>query len=127
MGCSVFAQRYGLQRVRHTLTVLPRAGFGPLTEPYQAVIKLRNELLGNLGLKVPKPTYLLKALAALSPGSVKLWLDAESGWMTEAREKPGAPPVYHYVKDAVALEILGGKLTHELEAELMTPDDYLGE
>ena len=127
MPCNVISQRYALQKVRDTLNVLTKVGFGPLTEPYQAVLKLRNEMVGNLGIMKPKSMTLLKLLAFLSPGSVKLWLDSDSGWFTEARERDGAPPVYHHVADDTAMAILKGELTHELEAELMKPDEYMGE
>jgi hypothetical protein len=70
---------------------------------------------------------LLKLVAGLSPGSVKVFHDAESGFFVDARAYEGAPPIYHHVTDEVAGIILGGGLTHELEAELMKPDEYLGE
>jgi hypothetical protein len=116
-----------INEIQRTLRTLTRAGFGPMTEPYQAVYKLQGDLLGKLGLRSVKPMSLLKLLVGLSPGSVKVWHDAESGWFTEAREKPGAPPVYHHVSDDTAMGLLKGELTHELEAELMKPDEYLGE
>ena len=127
MPCNVISQRYALQKVRDTLKVLQGAGFGPLSEPYQAVSKLRNELMSGLGLKIPKPMGLLKLLAGLSPGTVKLFYDTDSGWFTDARVKPGSPPIYHHVTDDVAMTVLKGEMTHELEAELMKPDEYLGE
>jgi len=127
MPCSVTAQRYALASVNKSLRALVQAGFGPLTEPYQAVAKLRNSLLATIGIKVPKPMSLLLTLVGLSPGSVKVWYDGDSGWFTEARERDGAPPVYHHVTDDVAAAILRGELTHELEAFLMKPDEYLGE
>jgi len=116
-----------INEIQRTLRVLTRAGFGPLTEPYQAVYKLQGELMGRLGLRSAKPMSLLKLLAGLSPGSVKLFHDAESGWFTEARERDGAAPVYHHVSDDTAMGLLKGELTHELEAELMKTDEYQGE
>jgi len=116
-----------INEIQRTLRTLTRAGFGPLTEPYQAVYKLQGELMSKLGLRIPKSMSIMKLLKFLSPGSVKLFHDAESGWFTEAREKDGAPPVYHHVSDDTAMTILKGEMTHELEAELMKPDEYLGE
>jgi len=116
-----------INEIQRTLRVLTRAGFGPLTEPYQAVYKLQGDLLGKLGLRVPKSMLSLLKLTGLSPGSVSVWHDAESGWFTEARERDGAPPVYHHVSDDTAMTILRGEMTHELEAELMKPDEYQGE
>jgi hypothetical protein len=127
MPCNIFSQRYAIQNLNSSLRALVTAGFGPLTEPYQVLAKLRNDMLSKLGLKIPKSMSLLKVLVGLSPGLVKVWHDSDSGWFTEARAKDGAPPVYHHVTDAVATQILSGKLTHELEAELMKPDEYLGE
>jgi hypothetical protein len=116
-----------LNEIQRTLRVLTRAGFGPLTEPYQAIYKLQGELMGKLGLRSAKPMSLLKLLAGLSPGSVKLFHDAESGWFTESRLNRDAPPVYHHVSDDTAMGLLKGEMTHELEAELMKPDEYQGE
>ena len=127
MACSIIAQRYGLQNVRNTLNVLRRVGYGPLDEPFQRVYAMREELMKSLGIMKPKSLSLIKLIAGLSPGMISVWLDSDSGWFTEARERPGAPPVYHYVKEDVAVAILKGELTHELEAELMKPDEYLGE
>lgn len=127
MPCSVVAQRYALASVNKSLNALTTAGFGPLTEPYRIIARLRNSMMMSLGIKVPKPVSLLLTLAGLSPGSIKVWYDGDHGWFTEAREKDGAPPVYHHVTDDVAAVILRGELTHQLEAELMKPDEYLGE
>ena len=127
MAGTLSHQYRALNELDRTLRVLTRAGFGPLTEPYAAVFKMKGDLMGKLGLRIPKATGLLRALVALSPGSLRLYHDSECGFMTEAREKPGGPPVYHHVTDDVAITILRGEMTHELEAELMKPDEYLGE
>jgi len=104
-------------------------GFGILesSPAYQALNKARGALFGKIGFRVPRPTNLLLKLLGLSPGEVKVWHDSEAGWMVEARKTPKAPPVYHYVDDEVAMTILKGELTHELEDKLMTPDPYIGE
>ncbi|MBA7559930.1 hypothetical protein ES708_01548 [subsurface metagenome] len=83
--------------------------------------------MSKLGLRVPRISVLVKLLFALSPGEIKLWADAELGWMTEARARPGAPPVYKYVSDEVAEKIVKGEITHELEEQLLEPDPYVGE
>lgn len=83
--------------------------------------------MGQIGVKFPRTTSLLTKLIALSPGSIALWHDVESGFMSEARAYPGAPPVYKGVSDEVAMAILKKEITKELEAELMAPDEYLGE
>ena len=83
--------------------------------------------MGQVGFKLPRPVSLLLRLVGLSPGVLKVWHDAESGWMSEARARPGAPPVYKAVSDEVAMAILKHEITHELEEGLLTPDPYLGE
>lgn len=88
---------------------------------------IRARLLKTVGIKFPRTISAILKLAGLSPGTITLFHDIESGWMTSARTSPGSPPVYHYVKDDVALTILSGKLTHEQFTELAKPDEYLGE
>jgi hypothetical protein len=94
---------------------------------YLNLSRLRGELYTSIGFRVPKFMQLVIKLIGLSPGEVKLWFDAECGFFTEARAYTGAPPVYHIVTDEVAIAIVKGELTHELEAVLMTPDEYMGE
>jgi len=127
MAGILYHQYRQLNEVQRTLRVLTKAGFGPLSEPFQAIYKLQGKLMGYMGLRNAKPISLLKLLGGLSPGSVKLFHDSETGWFTEARERDGAPPVYHHVTDDVAMTVLRGEMTHELEAELMKSDEYLGE
>jgi len=98
------------------------------TDPgYKSLLAARGESLAKVGIIKARNTAVAKLLAGLSPGEIRLWSDAELGWMTEARTKPGAPPVYKYVSDEVAEKIVKEELTHELEEFLMTPDPYLGE
>jgi len=104
-------------------------GWGVLeTDPgFLRLSSARGAVMGKLGLKLPRTTTLVLSLLGLSPGGIKLWADAELGWLTEARVKPGAPPVYKYVSDEVAEKIVKRELTHELFEELVTPDPYIGE
>lgn len=95
--------------------------------PYRAVSDALRGVRTQWGFKIPRPTRALLTLYGLSPGTITLWIDAESGFFSEARVKPGAPPVYKAVSDEVAMAILKGELTKELELELMTPDPYVGE
>lgn len=127
MAGIAYHQYRALNEISRTLRVLNRAGFGFGTEPYQAVWRMRGELMGKLGLRTYKAVNILKLLTALSPGSIKLYLDSETGWFTEARKEPGARPVFRKVSDQVAISLLRDELTHELEEVLMTPDDYIGE
>ncbi len=82
---------------------------------------------GKVGRFLSRTTTLIRTITGLSPGEIKLWADAELGWMTEARARPGAAPVYKYISDEVAEKLVKGELTHELFEQLLVPDPYLGE
>lgn len=119
MGCGVYWQQVG--EIEHALSTMRKFGISELSPAYLQLSGIRGRLMAQVGIKAPRVTSLLLKLIGLSPGTVKLWHDVESGWMSEARVKPGAPPVYRAVSDEVAMALLKGELTHELEAELMTP------
>ena len=126
MGCGVYWQQ--VREVERAIKALtPHLALPGISDAMNVLQSQRGKLLAQVSFKFPRTITQLAKLLALSPGEVRLWHDAESGWMTEARAKLGAPPVYHYVKDEVAIAILKGELTHELEVELMTPDEYIGE
>ena len=116
-----------LDHIDEALKQLRLGGVLPTNPAYQAVWKLRGELMGKLGFKTPRGIVGVLKLLALSPGSIQVWFDAEAGWVSEARAGPGAPPVYRYIDAATAVTIIKGGLTHELEAKLMEPDSYIGE
>lgn len=115
-----------LNMVDNTLRFLRSAGIPVSSESAQALYKFRGELFGKLGYRVPRTPIQILKLIALSPGSIILWLDPESGWLTEARVKEGAPPIYKAASDKVAIALIKGELTKELELELMTPDTFEG-
>jgi len=120
--------QYGqLNKIRGALNELAMSGLGPGSEIFDTLTSIRSQVLSGLGIKVPKPMMFILKLVGMSPGEVKLWHDSESGWLAEAREKPGAPPVYHYINSETAAKILTGKLTHEEFEVIMIPDPYLGE
>ena len=102
-----------LNKINDTLSTLTRLGFGPGDDAFNAVYKARGAALGKLGLTQARTTSLLKLLVGLSPGTLRLFLDAERGYLVEATESPGARPVYKYVGDDVAERILKGELTHD--------------
>jgi len=101
------------------------SGLGPGTTPFDTLFKLRGELYAKIGFKFPRTLTQLIKLFGMSPGTLTLWHDIEVGWMSEARARPGAPPVYKSVSDQVAIAILKREVTPELEAELLTPDDHI--
>ena len=116
-----------LDRLDKGMAEMLREGIPMTSTPFRAVWEARAKLQASFGYRLPRPVFAILKLYGLSPGVIQLWLDAESGYFTEARAKEGAPPIYHHVTDDVAMAILKGEFTHELEAELMTPDDYIGE
>ena len=120
-------QQDQLFRLDRAVYEMGREGIPETSTPFQAVLQARGNLRLSFGYKVPKPVFSILKLYGFSPGTITLWMDTESGWMTEARERPGAPPVYRAISDEIAMAILKGELTKELELELMTPDPYLGE
>lgn len=120
-------QHRSLERIDKTLSAMLREGIPRTSRPYVKLFDVRGMVQANLGFKIPRNFYSLLTLYGFSPGTIQLWHDDEMGFMTEARVKPGAPPVYTYISDEVAMTILKGELTKELETRLMTPDDYIGE
>ena len=128
--CSSTSTKYSYNMVNEidrALSTMRKFGIPEVSEAYQKLYGVRGKLLAQIGFKFPRPLSLLAKLVGLSPGEVRVWHDAESGWFAEARAKPGAPPVYHHVTDEVAMAILKKEVTPELETELLTPDEYLGE
>jgi len=106
---------------------MEKFGIDPTSEAYQTLWKQRGTLLAKIGYKFPTTINPLGMITGLSPGIIKVWHHGESGWMAEARERPGAPPVYRAVTDEVAMAILKREVTPELEKVLLTPVDYYGE
>lgn len=116
-----------MQELERSLDVMKHAGIAEIDPPWQSILSVQRWVIRQIGIKLARPITLIKAIFGLSPGEIRLWHDAESGFFAEARAKPGAPPVYHHVSDEVAIAILKEEVTPELEKELLTPDPYLGE
>ena len=125
MGCGVYWQQ--VHEVDRALDALRLHGIPVLSDAYKLIYGTRAKLLKQVGIKFPRTVTQLIKLIGLAPGTISLWHDVESGWMSEARARPGAPPVYKRVSDDVAAAILKKELTKELEEELLTPDPYQGE
>jgi len=125
MGCGIkWRQIHELDRAMRTMRAF---GIPEVSEAYQQMYSMRGKLMGQVGVKFPRTISQIVKLIGLSPGVISLWHDVEEGWMSEARERKGAPPVYKSVSDGVAMAILQRRVTPELEKTLMTPDPYLGE
>ena len=125
MGCGIYWGQ--LKEIERALSTMKMCGIPEVSDAYQKLYGIRGKLLAQVGFKFPRTVISLLKLAGLSPGTITVWHDIESGWMSEARERPGAPPVYKRVSDEVAMAILKKEVTPELEKQLLTPDDYLGE
>lgn len=125
MGCGIYWQQ--INTIEKAMKGLRVSGIPEISDAYQSLNQLRGQLLTKVGLKFPRTVSQIARFAGLSPGEIRVWFDIESGWMAEARAKPGAPPVYHALSAETAAQILKGELTKELELQLMAPDEYLGE
>ncbi len=123
MGCGVYYQQ--IRELERAMGTMRKFGIDELSAPYQQLFSERGKLMAQVGVKFPRTVSQLAKLLGLSPGTVSLWHDVESGWMSEARERPGAPPVYRSVSDEVAMAILRGELTHDMSVELMKPAENI--
>lgn len=119
MGCGVYWQQ--VHEIEHALGTMERFGIDPASEAYRKLSAERGKLMKQIGFKFPRVVNPMAVLTGMSPGIIKLWHDVESGFMSEARVRPGAPPIYRSVDDEVAMAILKRELTPEQEKVLMTP------
>lgn len=119
MGCGVFWQQIG--ELNKAMGTMRRFGLEG-TPSFGQLSSIRGKLMAQIGFKFPRQVSLLMKLVGFSPGTITLWHDSEQGFMSEARTKPGAPPVYKAASDEVAMAILKREITPELEAILLTPD-----
>jgi len=94
---------------------------------YGELMALRSQLLSEALPATPRMSVLLRAIIGLSPGSVRVWLDTERGWMAEGRKLPGANPVYHHLSQAEALALMQEHPDPDLAHRMMEPDPYVGE
>jgi len=125
MGGGVYWQQ--IREVERALGTLRKYGISELSPECKLLSSARGKLMAQVGLKFPRSFIQVLKLVGMSPGSITLWEDIESGWMTEGRVRPGAPPVYHYITDEQAVAIINRDVSPELHDYLMTPDPYLGE
>jgi len=125
MGCGVYWQQ--IREVERALGTMRKFGIPEVSEAYQQLYSMRGKLMAQVGIKFPRSVSQIVKLIGFSPGVISLWHDVESGWMSEGRTRPGAPPVYKRVLDELAMAILKRELSPEQEEFLMTPDAYIGE
>ena len=127
MPCSTYAQRYATQNQRNALRSLSLRGILPTNPVYAALNKAAGDYTLSIGFKIPKPITLLLKLFGLSPGTLSLFHDADSGFFVESRLTPGAAPFYHHITNDEAADIVLEVMTPALHDRLFTPDDYGGE
>jgi len=120
MGCGVYWNQ--VHEIERAMGTMRRFGISELSPAYGQLDSIRGKLMAKVGIKLPRSLSLLALLVGFSPGIIKLWHDSEQGWMTEARTRPGAPPVYKAASDEVAAAILKREITPGLEERLLTPD-----
>ncbi len=116
-----------VHRAEKDLATLDRLGVSTTDPAYLRLQGERGAALAKVGTVMPRDTILLAWSFGFSPGDIKLWHDGDAGWMTEARVRAGATPVYKTVSDEVAVAIIKREVTPGLEKVLMTPDPYIGE
>ena len=125
MGCGIYFNQ--IRELEKAMGTMSRFGILPSSPAYMQLFNVRGKLMAQVGFKFPRSIIQLVKLIGLSPGSITLWEDIESGWLAEGRVTPGAPPVYHYITDEQAIAILKKDISPELHDFLMTEDPYLGE
>ncbi len=126
-GEHIKAQWDEVHRAERDLATLERLGVLTTDPAYQRLQAERGAALAKVGTNVSRDTILLALSFGFSPGIIKLWHDGDAGFMSEARVKEGAPPVYHTVSGEEAVAIINRKVDKKLEKRLMTLDVYYGE
>lgn len=124
MPClQLFNQLSAVNKALHDLGV---AGILYDNPAIQALYRMRGELLGATGVTFPRKQALIKAIIGLSPGSIRVWFDNETGWMVEARESPGAHPSYHQIDAQTAGILAGPDPPADLVHSFMREDEFVG-
>jgi len=118
---------YQVHEIDRALATIDKFGIDPSSEAYQTLFRTRGAVLAQVGTKHPKSYAWLTFLAGESPGTIRLGHDSEYGWFSEARVRPGAPPIYHRLSDEEAMAILRAEISPELHDRLFTIDPYIGE
>lgn len=125
MGCGVYYRQVNV--LTGSLEKFGTWGVPETDAGYQGVWGRLKQLLSFIGRKLPRISITAKVTWGRSPGIFKLSVDPEIGFVVEARERLGAPPIYRAVSDDIARAIVKDELTLEQEKYLLTPDDYVGE
>jgi hypothetical protein len=94
---------------------------------YAELRAIKSDLISGITSGTPRLRVLIRAIAGLSPGSVRVWHDTEQGWMAEGRKTPTSSPVYHQITEAEAAQLIGEHPKPELAHRMMEFDGYIGE
>ena len=125
MACGIAYRQ--LDIINTAMRDLRRLGI-PLENPaMRELYKLRGEVMGKLGLKIPRVSSILRTVSGLSPGIVRVWFDSETGFMAEGRPYPEAPPVYHAISVEEAALLVAEEPPSELLHRMFLPTEYIGE
>lgn len=115
----------------NTITkALRTMGFSPYSmnlPVYGELMALRSQILSEIMPATPRISLLLRTIVGLSPGSVRVWLDTEQGWMCEGRKTPSSNPVYHHITEAQAQALMQEHPDPDTAHRMMEPDPYVGE
>ena len=118
---------YQVHKAEEDLATLRRLGVEETHPAYQRAWAARGKALANVGYKRPRTQAWLVDWATYSPTLIRLMEDTELGFVAVVKAHKGAPPVYKRVSGEVAVAIIKGEVTPELERDLLAPDEYLGE
>jgi len=125
MGCGVYWQQ--IHELEKAMTTMERFGISTTDPAYLSLQGRSGALLAQVGAKFPRSYDWLTFLVGESPGTIRLGHDVETGWFSEARVTPAAPPIYHRLSDQEAMAVLKKEMSPELHDKLFILDDYLGE
>ena len=116
-----------ISTVNGALRTLGLSSYGLNLPVYTELQALRASLLSQVSAPFPRASVLIRLITGLSPGSVRVWLDTENGWMCEGRKTPGATPVYHSITAGQAAALMQKDPDPDLAHRMMEPDLYAGE
>lgn len=125
MGCGIYY--FQVKQIDRAMETMSTYGIEETDPAYQKLWAERGKLMTQIGQKFPRVNYALGMWREFSPERIRLHFDIENGWFSEARVRPGAPPIYKLVSDEEAMAILKDEIAPELKERLLMPDEYLGE
>lgn len=116
-----------VETIDKAMSLLRGAGFSMEIPAMRELYRLRGQVIGKILGPFPRLRGIVRLITGLSPGELTVWFDIESGFFTEARTRPGDPPVYRPISDDQAVALLRPTPDRELAHSLYEPLEYLGE